>query len=1182
MNRYLVRALSVLCFVVVALNGAMAQKGGQTGQQSGQGGQGGGPQSSQGGQGLPGLSFTPSEWPYMNLPNPRNPDVSFAAEGRIVVCYRLAKGNSVTQPYILQPVDPADLVSTGFYLPCGEKAEGPLAGGDLEGERLCKQQAEHETQHWTPCTELRANAPSLRANQILVVGIDISGLGQAGLNTKLELTGPNLNQLKILNINVTNQQGSALNPAPVRASFPTTSNGGGASGGQAGSYGTYVRADTGGVDVNAKWIYIGARAPRSGASPWRANTTYENGQIVSDATGVDFYRFQLSRKARKTKESSGEEPQDPFPPEQAADWIIDGEVVWQETNEPKDLQKSAIPIWTKETPYEVGNVVCVLRGKADKIFAVKHPFYSDRRQDCYTKNQNLNKANYEHLHYYFAVKGGKSGEIPKDPFSVQYLPRVIYLPWPYRLPGDVIPTFNVNLVYSQPAAGTPWQGNTFYPAGSVVTPGNNDGHYYTALTGGFSDAEPNEPTFDPADPARVHDGSLEWIDWGASAPTVPSSPGTGSNQGSGGGQGGGQSGGSTAGKPQIWLPFTHFQLGDTILRPENGHYFTVVKITRGLSGTSPSSPGSKDPFPPLTPPASTLSDGQIVWIKVSNVSNQDPNNWQPNTPYFVDKIVQIVPATYYQMTRSTNQSGKSGSGNSPFGPKPDSNALMTDNEIQWRFMPQATSNEQWQKNHSYSPNQAVCDPRHFHSDKPSNKCDKNATYVMDRAVVGTSGSMNPVNQTIQGIPLTVADGDLLWTALGTQAAFSGQAKLWSAEFPFAIGDVVHADNGQYYVMTRYIGGVSAGEETKFQIGHFCTIIDPVIPVEDQAVEWQDMGPLRPRKSTQDCLEEKPHKSGDRMEFKNWENVRASRVKEGTVIFVPGEEGGRYYKAIKGGKTGSISPFINLTPPMVITWLDSGTTTPASVSSGPPPDQTLSLINLTLPQTHTLSRFNISSGVVANIARPPAFGWVAPTTPGIQLPMNYIAASQIVPTVPSTVAISGAGAVPVAVEPTTQCTYGVSKVPNTVGGTTTMVFPVYQCPQKTGKGSTNIDGVLVLTAYLLPVDAEVPWRFRFYAPSAWRDWVPAPSIGISLTSPTNNFYAGASNEFGVRNLQIFYGVSFRNVANRLALPGSQQVWGGQGTAPAVATISAFQHSFFVGATFNLSNFIQSLFGAAKGQ
>jgi len=217
-----------------------------------------------------------------------------------------------------------------------------------------------------------------------VVGIDISDFGEAGPDTSIELTGPNRNQLKIFNLNVTNQQGAALNPAPVRASFPTTSSAG-AGGGAAGALGSYVRDDSQGS--GPEWVYIGTRAPKgpsSGPIPWTANTLYCAGAIVSDATGVNFYRLRLGKKLESSEgcsgkyrspsgkeydwQGSGHALHDPFPSEQTVDRIIDGEVVWQEASGIRPDLASSATFWEPSpTRYKPGDLVCVSRDNNDGV-----------------------------------------------------------------------------------------------------------------------------------------------------------------------------------------------------------------------------------------------------------------------------------------------------------------------------------------------------------------------------------------------------------------------------------------------------------------------------------------------------------------------------------------------------------------------------------------------------------------------------------------------------------------------------------------------------------------------------------------------------------------------------------------------------------------------------------------------
>jgi hypothetical protein len=184
----------------------------------------------------------------------------------------------------------------------------------------------------------------------------------------------------------------------------------------------------------------------------------------------------------------------------------------------------------------------------------------------------------------------------------------------------------------------------------------------------------------------------------------------------------------------------------------------------------------------------------------------------------------------------------------------------------------------------------------------------------------------------------------------------------------------------------------------------------------------------------------------------------------------------------------------------ITWQDSGTVSPSVVASGQPADQTLSLLNLTIPQTHSVAIYNLAFGVVYNSVKTPSFS--------------------------------------------------VSNGSTVQTGTTPIVDPV-----------------VVFTAYVLhhwfPLDAESDWRPR--------DLVPGLSFGLSLASPANNFYVGGSSEFFLRNVQVVYGLSIAKVPEAAA--------GTNGTNP--STSQHFKKGVFGGLTFNVSGFIQGLFGGGGG-
>ncbi len=1144
MSRNLFRLVQAACLLGILSTPVAGQKPGQSGSapgQAAQNSQSGGPSGS---QGLQGISYSPADWPYLILPDVKGVAPTWK-EGRTVVCYRVAKANSSTQPFILQPVASNEIESSAFYRPCGDEGSGET---DHEGQSQCKKKAAQVSHHWSPCSVLNDRKDPLLMNQILVVAVDISDLGDMGVN---------VDQLKLLNINVTNQQGAALNPSPIRPSFPAT-NAGGGGGGQAGSVGS--ARDTSGK--GNWWVYVGTQPPGGGyPRHWRENQDYKKGDVVTDSSGLRF--FMANRDFR-----SGHRPLDPLPNQPRVERTLDGEVIWQEMNDPGPNPR--LFSWSEQTDYKRGDIVCKRdpnsapepeREKLVRLLPgpniVTHQlpmsdFFDPSPgllDDTTAPEEKMKPVRCEELrkkitekgaslHFYWAIKGGKSGSVPADPLSIVLIPRAIYLEWPYQLSADVIPTFNVNLVYSPPVPGAPWQGNTFYPAGSVVTSSTNKGHYYTALTGGFSTSEPKEPGFPVDLPPTFNDGTLVWIDSGTSTPNVPATPGTGSAQSSGGGQGGGQgTGGSASGKAQLWFENTHYVLGDVIFNPDNGHYYTVEGSTGGFSGPMPSSPAAPpDPFPPTPSQTTPLVDGQVQWSKAKTSA---ANDWKPKTPYSIGDKMLASNGLSYVMIGSTATSGLSGGANTfPIPPTP--NVQQRDGDIYWLYSSQVTAAQDWQVNHPYSLGNAVLDGN-------------NNVYVMVGTAKGISGSTDPIVQNSSGQPVTVPDGDLLWEDIGTSTPIPAPNP-WIASHNYNMGDTVLGTNGHYYRVIRFLAGTSGVEKPSFPILQSSTVIEPEKTIPDPGpagLMWVDLGVVRPPGL----------KAGEPL---RWQ-PETFYVPD-SVIFAPGVGNGRYYRALNGGQSGDTSPFLNLAPSLPITWLDSGTTTPASVASGQPTDQNVSLINLTLPQTHSLSYFNISAGVVVDIARPPVFGFVQASNPSIKLPTGYIPGP--VPTTTPTNQL--------AIEPKTGCTVSTTPVANM---TPTSYYAFY-CPTRVKTGPYPVDPVLALTLYFPPVDAETPLRFKWRYLK--RDLIPGISFGMSLSNPTTNFYAGGSNELLVRNVQLFYGVAFHNIATGLAPGPSQPVWGGVGTAPTVSTVSGFQRGFFIGGTFNLSGFIQSLFGGGGGK
>jgi len=1340
MNQILDRCLLLSCLLGALATCAFAQKpsggGGaaQAGQQGGQSGQAA--QSGGSSAGLQGLTYSPDEWPNLRLPDVKSPNWTFK-EGRTVLCYRLVKGNSASQPFVLEPLSKFELRGTGFFRPCGDNSRGET---DSEGQKACKRQAAEsknlgsDATHWTPCSELENLKSPILMNQVLVIGVDVSDLGEMGIN---------IDQLKLLNINVTNQQGAAINPSPIRPSFPNTSASGGG-GGSAGLLGTAANS----YGKGDWWIPLGKSVP-AGAypRPWKEKIIYNKGDVVIDPAG----NFHMANQRFSTP---SKKPSDPFPPEPRAERIGDGEVIWQEMDPPAEGAEAFL--WQANyDSYKKDSIVCVVRDlqypqpapapapaetfreqmaelsahspnnhlvaklSANPVLFANQPQSVDDSQDpeappkqkaC--KDVELDSKKKQKLHYYLAIQGGSSGSIPDDPFSIIMIPRAIYLAWPYELQGDLVPTFNVNLVYTPPMPGAPWQGNTFYPAGSVVTSSRNQssvspttGHYYTALTGGFSSPEPGEPYFPGDVPPTYNDGNLVWLDAGTTAPSTTATPGAGSAQsGGGGGQGaggqgtgGGQAagaGGGGAGKSQIWFPQTHYLLGDVILNPDNGHYYTVVKLTGGFSGPKPSSQPNQqatgkapaaDPFPTTPGQTQILTDGQIQWELQTSTPAPPVQQWSANQPFSIGQAMKALNKQYYVMIASMATSGTSAAEPSypPFPTVPVVGTQITDNQITWKFVPGGVAQQGWKPNTLYSPRDYVYvgpyvyqmastvagnsgpapsypfvtapslstrvrDSQIFWMLAPNGSAQQGwqpntqysvgqyvyggpNIYVMVGSPTGNTGGTDPTAQTGLAPLVTVSDGDLLWGDIGVSSTPPAHP-LWAPNNNYSLGDPVSASNGHDYRVVRFVSGTSGPppqspfpsptpgnspttrvadgtilwaadssapngvwtpntpygkgfvvyppEDTSqsqrwkamntgtsgivpirpvFPALQSNLVIEPSTdPIEDGTIFWADRGVVRP--ITLAAGNQKPWKPGS----------HGGNYDAGDLIFVQRPGGGRYYEALNNGSTGEASPFANVSQVLPLTWQDSGTTAPASVATGQPADQTVSLINLTLPQSHSLSYFNIAAGVLIDFKQPPLFSFVSASTYVSQyhgtLPSGYVPAT-------GTVSITPANQANFAVDPSTGCTVSAPQVTPSPTPNTNLA---YQCPVQTAKGPHPVDPVLLLTLYAPPVDAER--KMSFTRP---RDYIPGASFGLSLSNPTTNVYVGASNEFLLRDVQIFYGLGLHNAGASLGPGSTQPLYGGQGTVPAAATLSKFQKGFSLGVTFNLSGFIQTLIGGGGG-
>jgi hypothetical protein len=123
---------------------------------------------------------------------------------------------------------------------------------------------------------------------------------------------------------------------------------------------------------------------------------------------------------------------------------------------------------------------------------------------------------------------------------------------------------------------------------------------------------------------------------------------------------------------------------------------------------------------------------------------------------------------------------------------------------------------------------------------------------------------------------------------------------------------------------------------------------------------------------------------------------------------------------------------------------------------------LQLLQTSLPQVHTLSYFNIATGLIASTVRDKTFSRVESAAASGSAPLQFKTVTQT--------------------------------------------------------GDPKVMPALFFTAYLFrPIDAEVPFERG--------DLIPQPSVGFSLSSPSTDFMFGFSSEFFKRNIQLVYGYHY---------------------------------------------------------
>jgi hypothetical protein len=226
-----------------------------------------------------------------------------------------------------------------------------------------------------------------------------------------------------------------------------------------------------------------------------------------------------------------------------------------------------------------------------------------------------------------------------------------------------------------------------------------------------------------------------------------------------------------------------------------------------------------------------------------------------------------------------------------------------------------------------------------------------------------------------------------------------------------------------------------------------------------------------------------------------------------------KDNNRQYRVTTAGTTGPSEPnFIHKNAAVVDArtprWLDQGLVQPASVASAVPSESSVTPLNgVPYPQTHSLSTYNLASGVIVSSIRTPSFAF--------------------------------------------------STALATNNGT----------PLQTGS-TLLVDPVIFLGRYLKPFDAESLERKGDILAST------AVNLGFSLSSPTNNFYLGGSNEL-LRYVQFNYGFALARVPKLAA----DTFVLGSATTP--NTVQVFKKGAYFGLSFNISGFVQGLTGSQSG-
>jgi hypothetical protein len=351
---------------------------------------------------------------------------------------------------------------------------------------------------------------------------------------------------------------------------------------------------------------------------------------------------------------------------------------------------------------------------------------------------------------------------------------IYFLRWPYEMPGDVIPTISVAVVYTPPFPGDLWKPDILYPAGALVSLPNDTGHYCVAVATGVSGLNPvGNPVQCPHATVATSSEKATALAWQESGP-------------------------APAGLTTAWAPNTGYQVGGLIVN--GGRQFKATGA--GFSGpTQPS-------FSKVAKGASVAElPTTLTWADAGATAPTGPGTpalWLPNTTYPTAAAIFDTLTGHYFVAMSAGVSGP-GPAPPPFVVTPapvDFQEVLSGGRvaegspptIQWQLFDR-NSVADWSKNNLYKAGALL------------RWADESGDWLFFRASsAGHSGDQIPKFSPGLSAGKDGTDG-LTWTCVGPTP--------WKSNTKYNKGDVVTAnpDNGHYYSVI--VRGTTGGQQPDF-------------------------------------------------------------------------------------------------------------------------------------------------------------------------------------------------------------------------------------------------------------------------------------------------------------------------------------------------------------------------------